>query len=122
MGYLHVQSRDPSEREKRLLRALVAKAPGLHVGPGWFDELRVRPMDDGGMGSLELVSPRTPASTRRFGQQAAELEFTDRDGVLVVASLLLDQDGEPFELDLWKVDFSPLIELPDDAVADTVAS
>lgn len=48
-----------------------------------------------------------------FGGQVAEYQFTDADGVEVLASLNVDQDGRPFELDMWKTDFSPLIRIPD---------
>ena len=43
----------------------------------------------------------------------AEIQFTDTDGVEVLASLNLDQDGKPFELDVWKTDFNALIRIPD---------
>src|SRR5712664_3326336 len=40
----------------RLLTSLVTRASGLHVKPIWRERLRVRPMDDGGMGSLRLAT------------------------------------------------------------------
>jgi hypothetical protein len=61
-------------------------------------------MNDGGMGSLLFVG----AADRRFGRCIGECEFDDADGVLVSVALNLDQRDELFELDLWKVDFSPL--------------
>ena len=59
------------------------------------------------MGSLRLVVGGQARESQVFGRRAAEYEFLDTDGVPVIASLNLDQDGIPFELDVWKVDFSP---------------
>ena len=75
--------------------------------------LLVEEMNDGGMGSL-LLSPRpsTPRA-RRFGKQAADCRFLDADGVVVIASLNLDKAGELFELDIWKVNYAPLIRIAD---------
>jgi len=39
--------------------------------------------------------------------------FTDNDGVRVIASLNMDSNGNLFEMDIWKTDFSSLINIPD---------
>ncbi|MDP0930202.1 hypothetical protein Q0601_23770 [Paracoccus onubensis] len=39
-------------------------------------------------------------------------EFDDRDGIPVIATLLLTEDGKFGELDFWKVNDEPLLELP----------
>jgi hypothetical protein len=67
-------------------------------------------MQDGGMGSIRFVPPGTP--TRRFGDAIAEAEYIDEDGVLVSIALNVDRDGELYEVDFWKVDFSPLQRYP----------
>ena len=67
------------------------------------------PMNDGKMGSHQFQSHK---ENRRLGSVAAECEFTDIDGVLVSAALILDEDGDPFEIDLWKADFTPLCRWP----------
>ena len=64
------------------------------------------------MGSLRLWVPGA-TGVQRFGAAVAELEFTDSDGVPVSVSLYVDQEGRPFELDLFKADFSALRRLPD---------
>jgi hypothetical protein len=64
----------------------------------------VEEMNDGGMGSLRFVG----RADRRFGRCIGEAKFDDADGVPVSVALNADQRGELFELDLWKVDFSPL--------------
>ena len=102
--------RDPSEPERGLLAALARLA--ADVDPGWLEGVKVRPMNDGGMGSLELVPRGVHGSQRRFGRKVAEYQFTDADGVEVLVSLNVDTDGRPFELDVWKTDFSPLMRTP----------
>jgi hypothetical protein len=64
----------------------------------------VEEMNDGGMGSIRFVG----SPDRRLGRCVGEVEFYDSDGVTVSVALNVDQRGELFELDLWKVDFSPL--------------
>jgi hypothetical protein len=39
----------------------------------------------------------------------AEIQFTDADGVVVIVSLHLGDDGLPLEMDVWKTDFTPLL-------------
>ncbi len=68
-------------------------------------------MPDGGMGSVRFV--QEPPEQRIFGEQIAEGLFHDADGVPVSVALNIDQFDDLFELDLWKVDFSPLIRYPD---------
>jgi len=73
-----------------------------------MDELLVREMDDGGMGSLYISSTESAPENRVFGRQASEYFFDDLDGVKVIASLYLDKEDRLFEIDMWKTDFSPL--------------
>lgn len=75
-----------------------------------WQSLLVEEMNDGGMGSL-LLYPRPTTSHRRFGRQAADCRFLDADGIDVIASLNLDEEGELFELDVWKVSYAPLIRI-----------
>jgi len=70
--------------------------------------LEVESLSDGGMGSFRIGAPEG----RHFGSMASECYFQDSDGVLVMASLNLDQNGAPFEVDIWKVDFAPLQDWP----------
>lgn len=101
---------EPTTPQRRLLRALAKRWLGAPFD--WVDSVKVRPMNDGGMGSLELLVPGAPKE-RVFGSRVAELEFKDADEVLVIASLNVDQAMLPFELDVWKTDFGPLIGIPD---------
>jgi hypothetical protein len=75
-----------------------------------LEECAVQEMDDGGMGSLLFLSGRD--EKRLLGRLAAAAEFEDMDGILVSVNVNLDQFGDLFELDVWKVDFSPLLKFP----------
>ncbi|MDR0697788.1 MAG: hypothetical protein LBG28_01000, partial [Tannerella sp.] len=68
----------------------------------------VRPMNDGGMGSILIIN-KNDESDRIFGEQIGECCFVDEDGIDVVVSLNIDNKGNLFELDIWKTNFSPLI-------------
>jgi hypothetical protein len=70
----------------------------------------VEDMSDGGMGSIRFKAARR--GKRLLGQQISEATFVDGDGIAVSATLNLDQHGELFELDLWKVDNSKLRRYP----------
>ena len=102
--------RQLTSAEKGLIQALIERAQGIEIPSDWLEQVRVTPMNDGGMGSLRFL----PASLgQMFGEGIAEVLFDDADGVAVSATLNLDQTGSPFELDIWKVDFSPLVRIPD---------
>ena len=72
----------------------------------------VEEMDDGGMGSLRFMSSISDVD-RHLGKTVAEAEFQDEDGVLVSIELNLDNNNQLFELDVWKVDYSPISRWPD---------
>jgi len=74
-----------------------------------LNERVVREMTDGGMGSLRFLSDREQRVRHRALSKA---EFCDSDGVVVSVELTTDQFDDLFELDLWKVDFSPLQRFP----------
>ena len=91
------------ERERPLVGYLM-ELGGISLD---LDAMQVEPMDDGGMGSLAIAPLK-----RLFGSCAAECHFYDQDGVLVLATLNLDSFGLPFEIDVWKVDFSQTLRWP----------
>jgi hypothetical protein len=66
----------------------------------------VEDMQDGGMGSIRFLI--LGQSDRVFGETVAQAEYTDEDGVLVSIAINNDDRGELYEVDFWKVDFSPL--------------
>lgn len=97
------------------MRALVSYL--VRIGaPGFLpnlDSVMLEGMKDGRMGSHRFMNRK---ADRHFGRVAARCQFADADGVPVSAALILDQEGELFELEVWKVDFSPLRRWP--TVAD----
>ncbi|PPQ19023.1 hypothetical protein CV770_12900 [Bradyrhizobium sp. AC87j1] len=86
-------------QERDLIVYILGQSSSSH---GHFD--LVEEMNDGGMGSLRFVG----SADRRLGKCIGEAEFDDADGVPVSVALNIDQRGELYELDFWKVDFSPL--------------
>lgn len=68
----------------------------------------VRPLKDGGMGSISFDLK----GLRKRASQIIGGSFMDADGVLVDFELTADENNELFELDLWKVDFSRLLRYP----------
>lgn len=106
------QMRRLSDPEKTLVRRLLEQQSIDNSSLlGRLDSLDVQEMPDGRMGSLYFPWPSKDTRARRFGRRIAELQFADVDGTPVVASLNVDQDGDLYELDIWKVDFKPLISL-----------
>ena len=65
------------------------------------------------MGSLRLFPEGRATQKSIFGKQVSEYQFADSDGTQVIASLYVDQNGELFELDIWKTDFGKLICIPE---------
>ncbi|RZL02645.1 MAG: hypothetical protein EOO89_28740 [Pedobacter sp.] len=104
--------RKPSPEELRFISFLIREA-STKIASKWEDSLMVTSMDDAGLGSLLLYPSGKIVNDREFGRVMFEVEFKDADNVPVVASLNLDQHGELFELDIWKVNFDPLIRFPD---------
>ena len=105
-------NRKPTVQEKKLLELLVQKS-SMAIPEDWWDELLVSPMADGGMGSLYLFPHGEIIEGRVFGEQVSDFQFTDLDGVEVIVSLNVDNDGNLFELDVWKTDFGNLLKFPD---------
>lgn len=102
----------PSADQKRLIKALLKKAENLTLPINWLETVEVSLASDGGMGSMVLRSNLCDGSHTRFGSEASELQFRDVDGVSVLVTLYLDKSGFPFEVDVFKSDFSALIAIP----------
>jgi hypothetical protein len=95
------------QEERALLTSLLSRVmPGKSVAVPI--DAQVEDMLDGGMGGIRFAQP----SPRRFGKELLTGEYLDDDGELVSIALNVDDHGELFELDFWKVDFSPLKRYP----------
>ena len=83
------------------------------------DHLLIEPLADGGMGSFRIGEF---AAVRELGYSVAEVHFSDADGILVTAVLNVDTQDQLFEVDVWKVDFSPLQRWPIEGAMASVSS
>lgn len=100
-------------KEENLIEFLIKKE-NLNIDSDWKKNILVFSMDDGNMGSLKLCPDGIYDKKKEYVQSfVSEYEFKDKDGVDVIASLFLDTKGGLYELDIWKVDFSELLSLPD---------
>ena len=96
--------------ERELVDKMMA---GKDVKPGTeatLSSVLVEDMSDGGMGSIRFL--KSNESESHLGKAVAKAEYTDEDGVLVSIVINVDQDGDLYEVDFWKVDFSPLKRYP----------
>jgi hypothetical protein len=99
-----------SAKEHSLITLLLTGTPYAdRVLPSLPSQL-VTELADGGMGSLLFDNPDV-AADRYYGNRIAELQLKDQDEVPVVVTLIVDQQDQLYELDVWKVDFSPTIDL-----------
>jgi hypothetical protein len=76
-----------------------------------LDEIQVEEMDDGGMGSLKVVVKGE--DHRVYSKDLASADLWDIDGVPVFISVDLDMNGDFYQLDVFKGDFSPLKKFPE---------
>ncbi|WP_062053187.1 DUF6984 family protein [Aquimarina longa] len=77
-----------------------------------LDDLKVMNMLDGNMGSLYIVNPQKSREEREMDKAIIEKQFYDTDNVPISVCLNIDTDGNLFELDIWRVDFNPIINFP----------
>lgn len=49
---------------------------------------------------------------RRMGKCLIDIQFYDEDNVPILVSLNSDEDGNLFELDIWRADFKPVVKYP----------
>jgi hypothetical protein len=100
------------DEELVVIKRMLAGTPFEEALVGQLSAIKVKDMSDGGMGSIKFHIGRS-RSKLEYGKEISEAEFQDADGVPVSLSLSIDKAGDLFELDVWKVDFSPLIRYPD---------
>ena len=73
-------------------------------------DLIVEEMTDGGIGSLRVVI--SGEDKRVYSRELAKVDLFDIDQIPIFISINLDADGNFFELDVFKGDFSPLKKFP----------
>ena len=109
--YVEGPVRPLSDEEEKLITALLEMAPNGAMLKRQLANARVQEMSDGGMGSMRLVGPEG----RRMEREAVAAWAEDADGVPLELSVNVDEQGNLFELDIWRVDYSPLKRLPEPA-------
>jgi len=77
-----------------------------------LNDLKVIDMLDGNMGSLYIVNPRKTRGERKMNKAIIEKQFYDVDDVPISVCINIDTDENLFELDIWRVDFNPIINFP----------
>ncbi len=75
-------------------------------------QLLVEEIGDPGMGGLRFCYPRSCDDAKR-NRDLVRMVFPDADGVEVQLVLDVDIEGKLHELDIWKVDNTPVLRWPD---------
>ena len=101
--------REINNIEKAILEYPVKKS-SIQLPNGWIQSILVQPFEDGGMGSFLIFQNSSFFGVKRkFAKQISEFQFVDDDGVTVLVSLNIDGQNNLFEVDVWKVDYNPVI-------------
>jgi hypothetical protein len=98
------------KEECNLIEYLLKNMPDFKHLLQDLPDLVVEEMNDGGMGSLRFLSKT--GEKRIMREEIAEISLLDLDGIPVSFSVNLGTDGELYELDVFKGDFSPLKKFP----------
>ncbi|MDR3322641.1 MAG: hypothetical protein LBS89_00345 [Zoogloeaceae bacterium] len=98
------------DNEQALLTKLIAEAPQATYLFDSLSRVLAEEMNDGGMDSLRFFA--SDDAHRCFEKQLLERQFIDANEISVPVVVNLDDQGDLFELDIWKVDFSPLKQFP----------
>ncbi|ASV07217.1 DUF6984 family protein [Leptospira interrogans] len=106
------KSRTLKPKEKDFLIAIIGENDPKSIGLESLDSILVQELLDGHMGSIRFLHDPYERRNRQLGQKWKEIQFYDEDGILVLASILLDNKGLAYELEIWKTDFNPLIRFP----------
>lgn len=106
-----MKMRLPNDQEYKLIKELIFLSEKDYLN-SQLDNLKVIKLEDGKMGSLSLKPKGIKNKGNKQIEICSEKIFKDVDDVTVIASLYIDEKGNLYELDLWKVDYSPLISLP----------
>jgi hypothetical protein len=105
------RSRPLNQKEQKLVAAMVTGTPYADAIIEKLLLYRVNEMKDGEMGSLRFI--RESGEDYPLGFSIAEAEFLDVDDIPVSIVINLDTKGEMYELDMWKIDFTPLKKFPE---------
>lgn len=107
--HLDCKDKRPLRHEEYILLNALLSNYSPYLG-GKLKDICVADMQDGQMGSICVATNSN--EKRQFGRTFLEAEYVDIDEVLVKISINLDNEGKLYEVDFWKVDFSPLKRYP----------
>ncbi len=102
--------RKPTSDEIRIIRYLAEKAK-CKLEASWESKLMVKPITDMRIGPVYLLF-QSEFVEHKKEFLVADCQFCDIDNVPVVLYLLVDEDGIPCELDMWKCDDTPINAIP----------
>lgn len=105
-----MMSRKPTREELEIVKWLLSLSGADASLEGQLDRIDVEDMTDGGMGGIRFI--HGSGEPGKLGRELVVAKGVDLDGTELSIALNLDQFGRLFELDIWKVDFSPLLALP----------
>lgn len=101
------KGRNIKEDEKVLITSILKLADSAERIPS-IPEV-VYDLDDGGMGSIKF----TNNLERVYDKDILQVNYIDSDKTPVVIALTVDDRGDLFELDFWKVNFEKLLRYPE---------
>ena len=99
--------RSLSANELELLKFMLSDKEHEHLLNG-VSSLWVTELTDGNMGSIRFVS----LLNERQASCLEKAEFRDVEGSNINVAINVDQTGKLYEIDIWKYDFTPVIEFP----------
>ena len=103
-------NRKPTSDEIRIIRYLVDKAK-CKLEASWESKLMVKPLTDMEIGPIYLLfQPECTEPKKEL--LVSQCVFCDTDNTPVVLYLLVDEEGKPCELDMWKADDTPINAIP----------
>src|ERR1700712_1085070 len=102
--------RQLKKEECDLIAYLLNDKPEFRDFINALPNLLVEEMSDGGMGSLKFLESSARNSIMK--DEVAQISVRDSDGVFVSFTLNTNLNGEVYELDAFKGDFSPLKRFP----------
>lgn len=87
----------------------------------WSKQLRVRPLTNNSIGSIEIINYAQHENTNTQYKEIANCMYYDYDGVCVAVYLLVNQDNQICEIDMWKGDDSPIRSIPESGKMEDIA-
>lgn len=103
--------RKPTMEELELIEYLARKA-GYQLDSLWKGMIWVAPLTEEKIGSLELIFDPAKPSGGTCSTEISNCMYYDKDGITVATYLLVDEENKLCELDMWKVDYSPISGIP----------